>query len=101
MTNYKDNDPRGWCGNPSRGAAMGRPVIHDANSSFTGKIYLKCVRMSADGAYDSNGTYFGNGAPLYWYASDCGQIDAVLRATNRTDARQKVLVFYPMAKIKK
>ena len=25
---YKANDPKGWCGNPSHGAAMGRhPIV--------------------------------------------------------------------------
>ena len=101
MPDYKTNDPRGWCGDPKRGAALGRPTIHDAPPDFEGKLCLRRVNMSADGAYDSNGTYFGMGDPIYWYASDCGRIDAVVRALCRSEAREKVLAVYPQAKVRK
>ena len=25
---YTTNDPKGWCGDPARGAALGRPSYH-------------------------------------------------------------------------
>lgn len=97
MIDYKTNDPKGWCGDPKRGAAMGRAGIH-GDDGFDGKLHVRRVRMSADGAYDSNGTYFGQGSPIYWVASDDGKIDLVLRAQNREVAQAKVLLRYPDAK---
>ena len=78
---YKTNDPRGWCGDPSRGAALGRRT-HQGDNAFAGKIHIKRVHLDS-GGYDRNGTYFGSGPgthPLYWYASSDGDIDDVLRA---------------------
>ena len=76
--NYGDNDPRGWCGDPSRGAALGRGDVHAIDRSAPVKLYLRRVQLDG-GGYDTNGTYFGGGEPLYWYADGNGQIDAVTR----------------------
>ena len=100
MPDYKTNDPKGWCGDPKRGAALGRPTVHDAPKSFAGHIRLRRVRLN-DGGYDNNGTYFGHGGPLYWYASDDGEIDAMLRAGSREQARTEVLAVYPKAKVRR
>jgi len=97
---YKDNDPGGWCGDPGRGAAMGRGTITDAEDSFSGKIFLRKVRLDS-GGYDSNGTYFGWGSPLYWYANEDGTIDCMTRADSRAEAREIVLAQYPMAKVRR
>jgi hypothetical protein len=94
---YKTNDPRGWCGDPRRGAAMGRPTIHDAPTDAPVKLHLRRVRLDS-GGYDCNGTYFGHGDPLYWYADADGTIDAVLRATNRSDAKRQIREDYPQAR---
>ncbi len=93
---YKTNDPRGWGGNPSRGAALGRSTRRGPED-FDGKLTLRQVRLDS-GGYDQNGTYFGHGNPLYWYASDDGEIDGVLRAHDRDDAKAQVLKLYPRAK---
>jgi len=98
MVDYSTNDPKGWCGDPKRGAAMGRPTIHDAPVSFDGQVHLRRVKLD-DGGYDPNGTYFGIGAPLYWYASDGGEIDAVLRAPDKAGARHQILSRYPSAQV--
>jgi len=97
---YKMNDPKGWCGDPRRGAALGRPTILEAPSTFDGKITLRRIYLNS-GGYDANGTYFGFGAPLYWYANEHGDIDAMLRASNREEARAKVLAKYPKARVRK
>lgn len=94
---YKTNDPRGWCGDPSRGAAMGRATIQDAPADFAGKLYLRRSYLD-NGGYDCNGTYFGIGTPLYWVASEDGEIDYVLRARSRNDAKAQVLATYPKAR---
>lgn len=94
---YSTNDPKGWCGDPERGAALGRPSVH-TEETFSDCIYLSRVRLNA-GGYDKNGTYFGHGLPLYWAVSALGEIDFMLRAGSRADARRQVLVRYPNAKV--
>lgn len=69
MHDYKKNDPRGWMGDPSRGAAMGRPHVSTLKYEYTGYIYVREVVLDGDG-YDCLGTYFGAGAPLWWCVVD-------------------------------
>lgn len=61
---YSDNDPRGWCGDPKRGAAMGRPSIHGTPPS----LEIRPIPL-IDG-YDPNGTYFGSGELLWWVSGE-------------------------------
>ena len=49
--------PAGWMGDPSRGAAMGRP---DHNGALQAKLHLARVRIN-QGGYDSGGAYWGTG----------------------------------------
>jgi hypothetical protein len=95
---YKTNDPKGWCGDSSRGAAMGRPSTQWAPKDFSGKLVLRHVRLNGD--YDCNGTYFGYVPDLhiYWYASDDGQIDAVVRASCRESAKSMIRQSYAKAR---
>jgi len=95
MIDYKTNDPQGWGGDPSRGAALGRPTIKDANPCESIELCLKPVFL--DGDYDENGTYFGAGAPLFWCADESGRVDFVVRAPSEREARRKVLESYPAA----
>jgi hypothetical protein len=99
MPDYNTYDPKGWCGDPSRGAELGRPTIKGP-ADYSGKLSLRKIRL-CNGGYDRNGTYFGIGDPLYWYASDDGEIDGMLRAKSRKDARSQVLAMYPAAKVRK
>ena len=100
LPNYKLHDPLGWCGDPTRGAAMGRYSYHaEDKAAYTGKLHIRRVKMTADGAYDPNGTYFGMGNPLYWCASPDNTIDFMLRANDRLGACQQVRAQYPNAKI--
>jgi hypothetical protein len=94
---YKDNDPRGWCGDPSRGAALGRADVHAIDRAASIKLYLRRVELDA-GGYDRNGTYWGGGEPLYWYADGEGQVDAVIRALGRDDAKRLIRGRYPNAR---
>jgi hypothetical protein len=96
---YSDYDPKGWCGDPRRGAALGRPTIQGP-ADYAGRIGLRRTYLD-NGGYDCNGTYFGHGAPLYWYASDDGEIDGMLRASTRASARDQVLAKYPKAKVRR
>ena len=100
MPDYKTHDPKGWCGDPKRGAALGRPTVHRAPKDFNGRIYLRRIRLDS-GGYDPNGTYFGAGEPLFWYSDEDGEIDGMIRALGRDWARQRVLAIYPNAKIRR
>lgn len=94
---YKTHDPKGWCGDPRRGAAMGRPAIHsDEEGSY--KLHLQQIRLDS-GGYDVNGTYFGFDPEniLYWCASTCGSLDFVIRARSRKSAKWKINLTYPKA----
>ena len=93
---YKTRDPRGWCGDPTRGAALGRPS-YEGDRTFAGKLYLRSVRLDS-GGYDTNGTYFGHGSPLFWLASDDGSIDRVFRAADRDLAKEYARDLYPNAR---
>lgn len=97
MPNYKTNDPKGWCGDPKRGAALGRPTIHDADTEEGVKLTLRRVRLDS-GGYDSNGTYFGSGTPLYWYADEAGTVDAMVRGSTREAAKKEIRQTYPNAR---
>jgi len=101
MTNapsYKANDPRGWCGDPKRGAALGRRDVHDHDADQPIVLVVLPVRF-VDGDYDINGTYWGSGEPLYWYADCNGRVDAMLRAKDRGAAIEAIRVRYPLATI--
>ena len=98
---YATNDPKGWAGDPSRGAALGRSDRHTARDEVLadelGKFTLRRVYLDA-GGYDGRGAYWGHGAPLYWYASECGRVDATLRASSRVAAKAIVRELYPTAR---
>lgn len=97
MPDYKTNDPKGWCGDPTRGAALGRRTVSNPNAeTFDKPLTLRKIRLDS-GGYDPNGTYFGTGTPLYWCASHDGNIDRTLRATSRNEAMSKVRAWYPLA----
>lgn len=85
---YKTNDLKGWCGDPSRGAALGRPTIVNVEQDATPRVHVSRVRLDASG-YDPNGTYFGIGQPLYWIRTDEGDVDFVIRAHDRDNAKTK------------
>ncbi len=100
MPDYNTNDPKGYCGDPTRGAAMGRPTIQNESKEWEGKLTLKRSYLDS-GGYDKNGTYFGVGEPVYWCANEEGTIDFMLRGFSRAAARAKVLVIYPSAKVRR
>ena len=98
-SDYSRNDPRGWGGDPTRGAALGRPTVDADNpNTFTGKLTIKRTKIDS-GGYDKNGTYFGIGNPLFWVSDDDGDVDYMIRAYDREEARNKVLGKYPKAKV--
>jgi hypothetical protein len=99
LPSYKTHDPKGWCGDIKRGAAMGRHSyqLDDDLRSQPVKLVLQRVPLDS-GGYDRNGTYFGHGGWLYWYANEDCTIDDVLRARNREDAKLMIRQVYPRAR---
>lgn len=94
---YRDGDPKGWGGDPSRGAAVGRRTLHGA-PSFTGRLTFREVAVGPDG-YDQCGTYWGTGPRLYWYASDDGEIQGTVRALDAQHAVARIRESYPAASV--
>lgn len=91
---YQANDPKGWCGDAKRGAALGRPAIHDPD--FKGHLHVQEIPLE-DG-YDENGTYFGEGRPLYWVANHLYTIDYMIRADDHADVLKQVKEKCPKVK---
>jgi hypothetical protein len=100
MPDYSKNDPKGWCGDPSRGAALGRVTIKDELKDYRGKLFLRHIRLN-DGGYDRYGTYFGLGERLYWCANEELTVDFILRAPDRAAAIGEVLEEYPEAWVRR
>ena len=46
---YSKNDPKGWHGDPSRGAALGRSTIHDEPTDYAGSVTLRKVKLDSQG----------------------------------------------------
>lgn len=88
IDNYKKHDPKGWMGDPSRGAAMGRPHICALKPDYSGYIYVREVVLD-DGGYDCLGTYFGGGEQLWWCVvnGENNYLDMVWRGDAETVAR--------------
>lgn len=89
---YSVRDPKGWCGDPKRGAAMGRCSWLKHDTSYDGRIFIRQVTINA-GGYDCNGTYFGHsptGERLYWVATLDNLIDYVERAHDRSVVEEAV-----------
>jgi hypothetical protein len=69
-------DDLGWCGDPRRGASMGRRGRNEpgGDSKFT----LRRVPVDS-GGYDRGGAYWGIGSPLYWYSNQAGTQEGYFR----------------------
>ena len=96
---YRKHDPRGWCGDPKRGAALGRYPYHLENKpAFSGRLFLMRIRLDV-GGYDKNGTYWGHGRTLYWCSNLENTVDFCFRADDHEAAKKVVLSMYPRAKV--
>lgn len=95
MSDYSTNDPKGWCGDPSRGAALGRPTI---KGEPEGKITIRRSPLDRQG-YDRNGTYFGVGGSLFWIADEGGEVDFMERSPRPEWVIERVKRAYPGVEI--
>lgn len=97
MPSYKHNDPKGYCGDSTRGAALGRHTIREKDNGYDGFAVLRKVRMSAAKDYDILGTYWGhmNGLYIWWCATKDYEIDFCVRATSKESAEDEVRRYYP------
>ena len=92
MASYSTRDPKGWCGDPSRGAALGRATF---KGDARGQISVARVHLDS-GGYDRNGTYFGAGRrKLFWVSDESGEVDYVFRAVDMSSACAEVSKGYP------
>jgi hypothetical protein len=96
MSSYDTHDPKGWCGDPSRGAALGRPAVLGEPA---GTVTVRKSPLDRQG-YDRNGTYFGAGQELFWYADEEGELDAVERAADIEDVVKVLRERFPGVEIK-
>lgn len=98
LDEYKKNDPRGWMGDPKRGAALGRKTINTLPRDYAGYIYVREVILD-DGGYDCLGTYFGHGKPLWWCAANGDDhLDRVVRGTAE-DVVAELKNYFPNSQI--
>jgi len=72
------------------GAPMGRRTIQ---GNLEAKVRLFRMRMSACGAYDAGGVYWGNGRPIYACIGEDFQY--FIRANSRAEAKAAIKEEFP------
>jgi hypothetical protein len=101
MPDYQDKDPKGFGGDPKRGAAMGRHS-YKGDPDYEGVLFLRQVRIDSQG-YDINGTYWGtreaDQPKLWWYASEDGTIDRMQDGMDFEQAAFLIRQEYPKATV--
>jgi hypothetical protein len=98
LDRFKKNAPKGYCGDPGRGAAMGRADINP-KAEPTGPLTV-CFVERYDGGYDACGTYWGCSSDhgLYFaYGNDKegNDIEMIFWAKGDVSARKYMLNMYP------
>jgi hypothetical protein len=97
MTAQNETRGRGWCGDPKRGAALGRSGDNPAN---WGKCEAELVGVWIDaGGYDPGGTYWGKAEPLFELVGP--EASYFFRAADRKAARTAIKAEFPEVTIAK
>jgi len=87
------------------GAPMGRSQKHPDDRQAPMKFYLERIRLN-NGGYDEGGAYWGCGLPLYLLREadlpphekrPSDLVCEYLRASDRDDAKARVIAQYPNA----
>lgn len=79
-----------------RHLAVARAFLARVEAPAKVKVSLRRVRLDS-GGYDNGGAYWGIGTPLYWAASDGGEVDMWFRASDRHAAKGVVREKHPGA----
>lgn len=90
----------GWCGDMSRGAALGRSPQGEGQAP-AGRLRLARVRLDS-GGYDNGGAYWGHGQPLYRASGETKDFvfEQFVRADDRDDAKQQIREMFPREEVK-
>ncbi len=97
MTTPKLPEDRGYMGDRSRGASLGRSDKHGF-PAVSYKVSLQRIRLDR-GGYDSGGAYWGIGQPLYWARVEGpAGFEMFFRASSRDAAKAIVRERYPHAR---
>jgi hypothetical protein len=91
LERFKKNAPKGYCGDPGRGAAMGRVEINPT-AEPSGPLTVCYVALDGDG-YDVCGAYWGNTPKHYTYfaygsTEDGEDIELFILAKSLLDAKE-------------
>jgi hypothetical protein len=91
LERFKKNAPKGYCGDHSRGAAMGRKEINPV-AEPSGPLTVCYVELD-EGGYDVCGTYWGNTPKHYTYfaygnTEDGEDIELFILAKSLLDAKE-------------
>lgn len=78
-----------------RGAPYGRPG-HATPTAAPLRLLLSRLRLNG-GGYDSGGTYWGHGMPIFQFRTVAGGYYGTLRARDRDAAKDVVRQIYPAA----
>lgn len=61
------------------------------------RFHLERVRLNK-GGYDTDGSYWGTGLPLYYYTCEERCLYKYIRAYDREDAKRIIMKEYPSAR---
>jgi hypothetical protein len=91
LERFRKNAPKGYCGDPGRGAAMGRADINP-EAEPAGPLTVCYVALDEDG-YDVCGAYWGNTPEHYTYfaygsTEDSEDIELFILAKSLLDAKE-------------
>ena len=91
---YEKNDPKGWGGDPARGAAIGRRDITPAPP--VGTVTVQEIRLDRDG-YDPLGTYWGVDRRLFSVRGETAEgeeWEMTTRASDYASLRNRLIIKY-------
>lgn len=96
-TLYRKNDPLGYCGEPKRGAAMGRGMTLPKAEELAKRIqpiqmFMSHIQLDS-GGYDCCGTYWGGrrGYRYYWAHDREANLEVIVEGRTRKEASTELM----------